>query len=161
MTFQSTEDFIDKLNYLFNGLIALPLLLIAFGYLEIYSGDFKGFVILNSWYSSLVFVFVIVGLMIYLSRLFKSEIKKIDASLAIIDRVIFYYNIAKKFYLRVFFLSLLTTGLLFLFGEKSYAGAYAFILFMLSVNRPNLGSIASQLGLKGDARQSFINKSLF
>ena len=161
MIFQSSQDFIDKLNNLFNGLIALPLLLIAFGYLEIYSGDFNGYVTLNSWYFSLVFVIVIVGLMVYLFRSFKTEVKKIDTSLSIMDRVVFYYNTAKRFYLRVFFLSLFTTGLLFLFGEKSYAGAYAFILFILSVNRPNLGSIASQLGLKGDDRQTFINKSLF
>lgn len=161
MNFQSSADFIDNLNKFFNGFIALPLLMVGFGYLEIYSGNFSGFMILDSWYYSLPLIAMVVGVMIYFSRTFMAQIRKIDASLIIVDKVDLYFKTAKKFYLQVFFLSMFTTGLLFLFGEKSFAGAYAFILFMLSVNRPNLASIASQLQLTGDDRRDFIEKTPF
>ena len=161
MMFNSSADFIDKLNKIFNGFIALPLLLVAFGYLEIFSGRYTGYMVLTSWLYGIPLILIILSVMIYFSRSFKIQIRNINSALTLADKVQLYYVIARKYYIQVFGLSLFAVVLLFLFGEKSFAGAYAFILFMLSVNRPGVNSITSQLKLDGEEKSYFLDKVPF
>lgn len=161
MTFLSSGEFIDKLNKLFNGFIAMPLLLVAYGYLEIYSGSYTGVIINESLYITGFLILVIVVSMLLISRNFKSKVSTINSSNSISSKIEAYFEIARRYYLVVFALSVFTTILLFVFGEKSYAGAYAFILFVLSVYRPGLRTIATQLGIKGQDKKDFVDKVLF
>lgn len=158
MSFHSSGEFIDKLNKLFNAFIALPLLLVGFGYLEIYSGSYAGLTTFSSPYLTGIVILALVGSMLGLSRNFKVNVNRISSDQSIKERVEVYFIAAKQFYVRVFGLSALATLLLYIFGETVYAVAYAFILFVLSVYRPSLATIASQLGLKGQDRKDFLEK---
>jgi len=160
MTFASPEEFLDRLNQWFNGLIALPLLLVAYGYLEIFSGGITAMVEVSRY----VVIFLVTTSLAYailVTRLYKNQIKAIDKALALRLRLVSYYSISKAFFIRIFVVSLISVVGLYVTGSVAFAGFYAFLLFLLSIYRPGLLNVANKLGLKGDERNIFLTKSSF
>jgi hypothetical protein len=161
MNFNTPGELNDKLNQLFNGLIALPLLLVAYGYLEIYSGGYTGVVSLESNSVLIGAVVVLVLVTAYLMRQFRQQLKRINQDLTLEDRAMEYFLISRQYYLYCFVLAIIETALLYVFGEIAFAGTYAFNLFVLSVNRPGIGTMANYLSLGGKTRKDFINRVEF
>ncbi len=160
MTFTSPEDFLEKLNQWFNGLIALPLLAIAYGYLEIFSGGLKGLIVLDDRVN---YVVISLGLVyaIYVTRSYKHQIRAIKGDESLMIRLTTYFVISKSFFLKIFLISLLSVLGLYITGSVAFAGFYAFLLFLLSIYRPGLLNVANKLGLKGDVRKDFLRKNSF
>ena len=161
MNFTTAGELNDKLNQLFNGLIAIPLLLVAYGYLEIYSGGYAGVVSLKSNGLLIGIIAVLVLVTAYLMRRFRQQIKLISQDLTLEDRAKEYFLISRQYYLYCFLLAMIETALLYVFGEVAFAGVYAFNLFVLSVNRPGIGTMANYLSLEGQTRKDFINRVEF
>jgi len=160
MKFPNSQVFINKLNNLFNGLIAVPLLLVAFGYLEIRYGTWTALIAP----SNAIVIGMSIGLtvmIIYLSLKFKKESRNLTVYDDIQDKLSGYYSLASFYYWSVFAISLITTSLLFLFAHVAFVIVYAILLFWMSIFRPTLRSLADLLGLKDDEKRKFLNKEPF
>ena len=157
MKFTDSQAFINKLNNLFNGLIALPLLVVGFGYLEISNGTWTAIIEpTNAIIISMVLA--IGGLATFVSLKFKKETRKLTVFDDIQVKMVAYYGLASFYYWSMFILSVIASALLFVFAHLSFSVVYAFILFWMSVFRPTLRSLADIFGLKDEEKMKFLNK---
>lgn len=157
MNFSSSQTFINKLNNLFNGLIALPLLLVGFGYLEISNGGWEGVMQVDN----VILISTIIGmgaLVSYLSLRFKKESRNLTVFDDIQVKMEAYYRLASFYYWSVFALSISTTALLFFFAHVAYAVLYGFILFWMSVFRPTVRGLTDLFALEDEEKRKFLNK---
>ena len=160
MKFSSSQAFIDKLNKLFNALIAIPLLLVGFGYLEISTGSWTA--LMDS--DNALIIGLVTGLAVlisYLSIRFKKESRGLTVFDDIQAKMDGYYRLASFYYWSVFALSLMATALLYLFAHVAFAVVYGFMLFWMSIFRPTLRNLADLLGLKDEEKRKFLNKEPF
>ncbi|MEN8247469.1 MAG: hypothetical protein ABFS32_00930 [Bacteroidota bacterium] len=157
MKFPNSQIFINKLNNLFNILLAIPLLLVGYGYLEISDGSWTA---LMEPTNAIVIGMSIVPaiLVMYLSLKFKSESRKLTIFDELEKKMDSYYSLATFYYWSVFALSMMSAILLYLFAHMAFAIVYAFILFWVSVFRPTIKSIADLFGLKDEEKRKFLNK---
>ena len=157
MKFTDSQAFINKLNNLFNGLIALPLLVVGFGYLEISNGSWSAIIEPEN----AIVVSMVLGLgalATFVSLKFKKETRKLTVFDDIQVKMVAYYGLASFYYWSMFILSIISAALLFVFAHLSFAVVYAFILFWMSVFRPTLRSLADLFGLKDEEKMKFLNK---
>ena len=156
MKFKDSHTFLNKLNNLFNGLIAIPLLLVGFGYLEISNGSWSA--ILEPSNAIIVsMVLALGGLVTYISLRFKKETRKLTVFDDIQVKMTAYYGLASFYYWSIFALSIIAAALLFLFAHLAFSVVYAFMLFWMSVFRPTLRSLADLFGLQDDEKIKFLN----
>ncbi len=158
MNFNSPESFLEKLNNWFNGLIALPLLAVGFGYLELFSGGIKGLIKINI-YITVVVITVLIIYAVAVTWHYKKQIKKIASDDALLVRLESYFILSKQFYIKIFAVSMVAVLGLYVTGSVAYAGFYAFLLFLLSIYRPSLFTVATKLGMKKEERKAFIKNS--
>ena len=157
MKFKDSYDFLNKLNNLFNGLIAVPLLLVGFGYLEISNGSWNA-VMEPSNAIIISMVLGLGGLVTYISLQFKKETRKLIVFDTVQEKMAAYYALASFYYWSVFALSIIAATLLFMFAHLSFAVIYAYMLFWMSVFRPALRSLADLFGLKDEEKTRFLNR---
>lgn len=158
MNFSSPEIFLEKLNNWFNGLIALPLLAIGYGYLEIFSGGLTGLFVMDS-YIIVAIITLLLGYAVFITRSYKKVISSISANDPLALRIETYFIVSKIFYVKIFVVSMIAVVGLYITGSVAYAGFYAFLLFLLSIFRPSLLTVANKLGLKGEERTAFLKNS--
>lgn len=158
--FSSPSAFNEKINQWFNGLIALPLLAVSFAYLEISTGRFDG-LIADSFYLDISIIVTAIIAIVLLTRRYRKQIGYIPVEKTLGEKVMDYFLFSKTYYLLMFLLGMITTICIFVFGSTSFAGLYAFQLFVLSLHRPTLLSVANKLNLKGDIRGNFLKKDIF
>lgn len=158
MQFNTPEAFLEKINKWFNGLIALPLIAIAYGYLEIFSGGLKGLFAVHIYITSAVIVLLLVY-SVFSTFGYKKLISSIPKDQSLASKLEIYFNISKQFYVKIFLVSMMAVVGLYLTGSIAYAGFYAFLLFLLSIYRPSLLTVATKLGMKGEERKTFVKDS--
>ena len=157
MKFPNSQIFINKLNNLFNLLIAIPLLLVGYGYLEISSGSWTALMVPTN--AIIIGMSVVLALLVvYLSLRFKSESRKLTVFDELDRKMESYYSLATFYYCSVFAMAMMSAILLYLFAHVAFAVVYAFILFWVSVFRPTIRSIADLFALKDEERRKFLNK---
>lgn len=157
MEFKDSQVFLNKLNNLFNGLLAAPLLLIGFGYLEVSNGSWVA--VMEPSNAIVVSMILAIGALVtYLSLKFKKESRKIISFEDIQVKMVAYYGLAKFYYLSVFALSIISATLLFLFAHLAFTVIYAYMIFWMSIFRPTLRSLADLFGLKDEEKRKFLNK---
>lgn len=160
MKYKNSQEFLKRLSNLFNGLLAFPLLLVGFGYLEVSSGSW---VAMMESSNSLVFS-MIAGLGIistWLSLRFKRESRKLTLLPTIHDKMDAYFMLASFYYWSAFGLSIISAVMLFVVADVAFAVVYAYILFWMSLFRPTLRSLADLFGLKDEEKKGFLNKEDF
>ena len=158
MDFNSPESFIEKLNNWFNGLIALPLLAVGYGYLEIFSGGITGFIEVNI-YIHVVIISMLIIYSVITTRNYKKSIGLIPKEISMLDKLSSYFTASKQFYIKIFIVAMIAVIGLYITGSIAYAGFYAFLLFLLSIYRPSLLTVATKLGMKGEERKAFIKNA--
>jgi hypothetical protein len=158
MSFNTPEEFLDSLNKWFNGLIALPLLAVAYGYLEIFSGGLTGVFIIDI-YATGVIIFLLLAYAVFITRSYKILISNISKDDLLAERLLDYFEVSKSFFLKIFVVSIISVSGLYITGSVAFAGFYAFLLFLLSIYRPSLLTVANKLGLKGDEKNAFLKNS--
>ncbi len=158
MVFSSPQEFIDKLNNWFNGLISIPLLAVAYGYLEIFSGGLQGIYSFNDYLIGGIIV-VLLSYSVFSTRAYKKTLTTFSKEDLLSSRIDSYFNVSKQFYLQIFSVSLLAVIGLYLSGSIAFAGFYAFLLFLLSIYRPSLLTVANKLGLLGHQRDLFLKEN--
>ncbi len=160
MKFTDSQAFVGKLNNLFNGLIALPLLINGFGYLEISTGSWSALIEpTNAVIGSMLVA--LTGLVTYISIQFKKESRKLGVFDNIQAKMSAYYSLAIFYYWSVFALSIIAAALLFLFAHPAFAVLYAYMLFWMSVFRPTLRNLADLFDLGDEEKKKFLNKEPF
>jgi hypothetical protein len=160
MKYKNSQEFLRRLSTLFNGLLAFPLLLVGFGYLEVSNGNWPA--IIES--SNSLVVSMVAGLGIistWLSLRFKKESRKLNLLNSIQEKMTAYFMLASYYYWSAFGLSVISAVMLFLVADITFAVAYAYILFWMSLFRPTLRSLADLFGLKDEEREAFLNKEDF
>ena len=157
MKYTDSQAFVNKLNNLFNGLIAVPLLIVGFGYLEISSGSWSA--LMEPSLAIIVGMVTALGLLVtYISLQFKKQSRKLTIFENIQAKMAAYYSLASFYYWSVFALAIIAATLLFLFAHLAFAVIYAYMLFWMSVFRPTLRSLADLFDLKDDEKVNFLNK---
>ena len=160
MRYKSSQEFLRRLSNLFNGLIAFPLLVVGFGYLEISNNSWKA--LMES--TPAMIISMVAGLVIittYISLRFKKESRKLTVFLTIQDKMDAYFSLASFYYWSAFGLAIIASAMLFLLADVAFAVVYAYILFWMSIFRPTLRSIADLFDLKDEERRAFMNKEPF
>ena len=157
--FTNSGEFIEKLNTNFNALIALPLLLIGVGYLQVEHRDWPALLAADKALRGSVVVGLAL-LVTLISLRFKREARKLAAFNDLSWQMSTYYQLAMFYYKTMFALSMLMAVLLFLWAATELALVYVYLLFWLSVFRPSLRSVADVFGLEGETRRQFINKEI-
>jgi hypothetical protein len=156
MKFTESQGFLIKLNNLFNGLIALPLLIIGFGYLEISSGSRSA--LMEPSNAIIIGMVLALGVLVtYVSLQFKKESRNLTVFNDIQEKMAAYFSLARFYYWSVFALSIISAALLFLFAHLAFAVLYAYMLFWMSVFRPTLRSLADLFDLKDEEKVNFLN----
>ena len=159
MEFATPKDFLEIINKWFNGLIALPLLAVSYGYLEIHNGQIEPMIASGFYLNISIIVLIIIGVVVF-SLKHKQNIRKISSENALRVRLFDFFMISKNYYIIILIFSLVTTILLYATANSSFAGLYAFQLFALSIHKPSMLSVANKLNLKGDERTNFLIKDL-
>jgi hypothetical protein len=160
MKFTDSQAFLHKLNNLFNGLIAMPLLVVGFGYLEINNGSWSA--IMTPTNAIIVGMVLALGVLVtYISLQFKKESRKLAVYDDIQSKMAAYYSLARFYYWAAFALSIIAAALLFLFAHLAFAVIYAYMLFWMSVFRPTLRSLADLFDLHDAEKLRFLNKEPF
>lgn len=160
MKFTDSQAFVNKLNNLFNGLIALPLLIVGFGYLEISTGSWSA--LMEPSNAIVIGLVVVLGVLItYVSLQFKKESRKLTVYNDIQAKMVAYFSLASFYYWSAFALSITAAALLYLFAHLAFAVIYAYMLFWMSVYRPTLRSLADLFDLKDEEKFKFLNKEPF
>lgn len=160
MKYKNSQEFLRKLSNLFNGLLAFPLLLVGFGYLEVSNGSWTAIMESND---ALV-ISMVVGLIVistYLSLRFKKESRKLTALDTIHDKMDAYFMLASFYYWSSFGLAIIAAVMQFVVAHVAFAVVYAYILFWMSLFRPTLRSLADLFGLKDEERRAFLEKEDF
>ena len=155
MNFNSPESFLEKLNNWFNGFIALPLLAVGYGYLEIFSGGLVGLYPIDIYVTLAIIALLLISA-VYITYTYKLLIRGIGSDDPLALRIATYFDVSKLFFLRIFIIAMLAVIGLYITGSIAYAGFYAFLLFLLSIYRPSLLTVANKLGLKGEERSEFL-----
>ena len=156
MKFTDSQGFLSKLNNLFNGLIALPLLIIGFGYLEISSGAWSA--LMEPSNAIVIGMVLALGVLAtYVSLKFKKESRNLTVFDDIQTKMAAYFSLARFYYWSVFTLSIIAAALLFLFAHLAFTVIYAYMLFWMSVFRPTLRSLADLFDLKDEEKADFLN----
>lgn len=158
MNFNTPESFLEGINKWFNGLIAPPLLAVAYGYLEIFSGGIEGMVIVSNYITATVIIILLIYA-VYSTLGYKKLLTSISVDGSLKSKLTEFYITSKQFYIKIFVISMLSVVGLYITGSVAYAGFYAFLLFLLSIYRPSLLTVANKLGLKGEERTEFIKGS--
>ena len=160
MNYKDSGEFLRKLGNLFNGLLAFPLLLVGFGYLEISNGSWNS--VIES--SDAMVISMVAGLVIittYLSLKFRKESRKLTGLISVHEKMDAYYMLASFYYWSSFGLSIIAAAMLFLLGHLAFAVVYAYILFWMSIFRPTLRGLSDLFGLEGEERRAFLEKEPF
>jgi len=159
MDFATPKDFLEVINKWFNGLIALPLLAVSYGYLEIHSGRIEP-ILVSSLYLNMAIIVLVMISVILVSLKYRKSIGRINKVDALKVRLVDYFFKSKSYYVSILISSLLTAILLFVTANSFYAGLYAFQLFALSIHKPSMLAVANRLNLKGEERTNFLTKEL-
>lgn len=154
------KAFLEQINLWFNGLIALPLLATGVGYLEIKKGRIEGLIGTNEYVAASI-ILVLLVVVVYKTARYRKQIGYIPIELTLKERVFDYFSISKNYYIFMFIITLLTVLNLYVTANLFFAGLYAFELFLLSLHRPSLISVADKLNLKGNVRSNFLKKDIF
>ncbi len=139
------KDYIDKLNLIYYGLIALPLVLFPVVYLPIKEGiltDFEQSSVLH--YVAALLLFLVVY---FARRLFKRNIALIDIDWTFEKKLQGYRKASVIFYALGMVSCMVSVGLLMFTEHQLFVATYPILLLILSFYRPTLERLKRDLPL--------------
>ena len=158
--FVNTRAYFTKLNNAFHGIIAIPLLVFVYLYLEFDSGNLSP-ITGKGDYLVLTVLFNAASI-VYFVRIFIGFRKAVNAFTDEADllavRLQRYSNRSIQFYLAMSIPGVAAIILMILTGELGLSFVYVAGLFLLSVKRPSVHVICKDLHLTGEERQMVLKK---
>jgi hypothetical protein len=139
------KEYLDKLNLIYYGLIALPLVLFPVVYLPIKEGVFTGLDqigILHYLAGLLLFVVVFFG-----RRLFSRNLKVINSDWTLLQKLQAYRKASIIFYVQGMVACLISVALLLFTRHQLFVATYPILLLILSFYRPTIQRLKRDLPL--------------
>ncbi|MBT8229800.1 MAG: hypothetical protein KJO50_06025 [Bacteroidia bacterium] len=156
------EEYFNRFNNVFHGIIAGPLLVFVILFLQFDKGRMTApfadydFVV----YSALAFLASVFYFLWVFSRI-KKERKNLVGKFNLQERLILYRTLSTKFYVLMTLSGIFSIVAIFLTGELTFGFIYMVQLFLLSIYRPSVHNICKYLDLKGEERQIVLKKKDF
>ncbi len=152
-------SFFQRLNNIFHGIIAGPLVAFSFLYLEYDNGKltppFGG---RDYWVESGVLFVVTLIYLVWIFKYWKGKLKLIDRQQSLSAKLKLYSKKQVQFYILVTLPGAIAVVLMYLTGELSFSLIYLLELFLLSLRRPTEKLIISDLDLEGEEKEIVLKK---
>ena len=163
MTFNKPENFHNKLSFVFHGVLAAPLAWFVYLFLEIKHRQLKPLI-----HDELVIriitivVPVIAAVVLYLAyRYYKSQLAPISKLHSLHDKLVAYYKLNLRLYIVTGIVSLLLVLSLYLTTAAVFTLGYVFLLFFMSLNRPDQRKYVRDLRLSKQEAEVILKKGEF
>lgn len=156
------EKYFNRLNNTFHGVIAGPLLVFVYMYLQLDKGGFE------APYAGKDYVFLsLTSFVLYVAYtywLFKNyklaKFKLVDKG-SLSERLEAFRLLTIRLYIMMTLPALYVVVAMILTGEMSFGLIYFVQLFVMSVYRPSVHNICKGLNLKGEEREFVLKKKEF
>ncbi len=153
--FKNWSEFYQRINLVFNGIIAFSLLPFAWVFLELERGG-GGLSIITGW-SRYVFqasVLIMIGLGLnWAHRSGKKAIEAIPVKMTLRDKLWEYYQVQVRKLILFEATAVLALIATYINSDYLFVFAYVFILFLFSMNRPRYDKVVDELKLSKKERK--------
>jgi hypothetical protein len=147
--FRNWNEFYQRINLFFHGIIAFSLIPFAYVYLDMEKN--KDVVALAQGYEKVILnlvVVVVVVLMVYLAEFrLRNNLKQIPKDLTLREKLRQYLAIQSRKYIYLESAAVVALGATLLTRDYAFVFVYVFILFLFSLSRPKYDRIVTQLNL--------------
>lgn len=152
-------SYFQRLNDIFHGIIAGPLVAFSFLYLEYDSGNLTPpFGERDYWVESGVLFVITLIYLVWIFKYWKVKLKLIDRHQALDTKLKLYSKKQVQFYMLVTLPGVVAVVLMYLTGELSFSLIYLLELFLLSLRRPTEKLIIRDLDLQGEEKEIVLKK---
>ncbi len=159
-TFNSAGEFYNKLNLFFHLLIAGPLLVFVFLYLESNAGDGRELLVQGEMATvlrySLPMIIILSAAMSFV--MFKRSLQVARNEVGLQNKLSHYFRYSFVKYGMIEFSSIAAVLGLYLTDELIYTVLYVALLMLLSVSRPTVYRICRELKLDGKEKDIVLHK---
>ncbi len=140
------KNYIDQLNLIYYGLIALPLVLFPVVYLPMKEGVVVEFGEDSGilYYLAAILLFMVI---VFARRLFRRSLNTIDISWQLGKKLTAYRKASVVFYSLGLFACLVSVGLLMFTRHQLFVATYPILLLVLSFYRPTIERLKRDLPL--------------
>lgn len=155
----SVKPFYDKLNLVFNAILAPPLLAFVWAYLESTAGNLEP-ILDESSVNTVNFIMplVVFGLIITSFYLFRNRLSTIEPSKSLSQKLEEYFTTCIVMYALLEFGLIISVVGYYLTLGNVFLGMFVVVLVFFSLHKPTPYRIAKNLRLKGDEKEQMIYK---
>lgn len=155
----SVKPFFDKINLIFHSILALPLVVFGWLFLEAKNGRFS--VVETTGMDMLNFImpfltFIIIG---FSFLVFKKQLKKINNELPLSEKLDNYLKCVLIKFAGLEFALILSVLGYYLSFTNTFVAMFTIVLVFFSLSKPTPYRIANNLQLKGEERDIVISKT--
>lgn len=147
---------------MFHGIIAGPLLIFIYVFLQLDSGSWTPPLEGNDYFIISMIAFTIdlvyIGWVFYK---FRKERRSLIDKYDLMQRLTAYRSVSYRFYILMTLSGVLAIFIMYLTGEISFSLIYLVQLFLLSIYRPSVHNICNYLKLKDEEREIVLKKKEF
>ena len=158
--FKNGADYYHKLNFVFNLLIAIPLVPFAFVYLGSIKKEIVPLLSGDHW--MLIFDLPVISIVVivgYLNfRRYRQQVSQIESTRSLRNKMINLHDILVSTYTRFTLAGILTTTAFFLTLSGVHIVVFVIILVLFSLRRPTLKLIVEELALNEEESEILRNK---
>lgn len=160
LKFKNGEDFYNRIYLIFNALIATSLLPFSLVFLDIHKNGIAGSILNEMITYFLTFIsIVLISYFTYKSfRKIKHFRENIDTSKKFREKLEQYYKVFLKHYVTLNLFAGIITVIFYLTRTNLLIICYVILLVLLSLNRPTLKSIISELKLSKEEEKILYEK---
>ncbi|UII23667.1 hypothetical protein [Fulvivirga ligni] len=162
MTFKSPEEFHNKTGFIFHGMLALPLAVFAYLFLEIKNNHMNPVLQDGTITMAILIAVPILSAIIFWVgfKRFRRASKDIKG-VPLAEKLSLYYDCTIKFYMSLGLASVLLVTGLYLTTSAVFILGYVFLLFFMSLHRPTPQKYVKDIPLTEQERQVILNKGRF
>lgn len=163
MTIKSPESFHNKLAFVFHAMLALPLAVFVYLFLEIKHDDLEP-VISDGYFINIlnyVLPFLALGIVTAGYLIFKKRLQQISANESIQARLAEYFHGSMVFYVCIEAASIMLVTGLYLTTSAIFIVGYVLVLFLMSLHRPTPQKYVKDLRLTKKEREVILKKGQF
>jgi hypothetical protein len=158
--FYSVKPFLDKINLIFNSILALPLVAFGWLYLEAKAERFEAFA--NSSTANIInfiFPFVVLSVIGVSGYLFKRKVSQISKEKNLEAKLDEYLRIALMKYAGLVLALVISVIGYYLTLSNTMVVMFVIVLVFFSINKPSALRIANNLNLKDEDKDVMMNKN--
>ncbi|ELR69594.1 hypothetical protein C900_04819 [Fulvivirga imtechensis AK7] len=163
MTFKTSEDFHNKLGFIFHAMLALPLAVFVYLFLEIRHRALEPVLTHGGLVDILRYLLPVVAAMIVAGAYywFKKQLLVVNSQHFLQERLSLYFKNSILFYVFIELASVILVGGLYLTTSAIFIVGYVLLLFLMSLNRPTPQKYVSDIRLSKAERDIILHKGNF